>query len=61
MKKGDDIPDWTNATWVGSRRALILKSLKLTPRERLEALEDLCNTSNHLAKLGKAQIKNIST
>ncbi len=43
--------DWGNASWEGSRRAMIRKSLKLTARERLQALEDLAETSQELAKL----------
>ena len=43
--------DWGNASWEGSRRAMIRKSLKLTVRERLQALEDMVETSQKLAKL----------
>ena len=42
--------DWGNASWEGSRRAMIRKSLKLTVRERLQALEDMVETSQKLAK-----------
>ena len=42
---------WAYATWEGSRRAMIRKSLKLTVRERLLALEDLAETSHKLANL----------
>jgi len=42
---------WDNATWAGSRRAMIRQSLKLTVRERLQALEELCKTSQKLAKI----------
>ena len=42
---------WNNATWKGSRRAMIRKSLQLTVRERLQALEELVETSNKLANL----------
>jgi hypothetical protein len=45
--------DWSNATWEGSRRAMIKRSLKLTVRERLQALEELCNTSRKLAVMNK--------
>jgi len=44
---------WNNATWSGSRRAMIQQSLKLTVRERLQALEELCKTSQQLASLKK--------
>lgn len=43
--------EWSNATWEGSRRAMIKKSLALTVRERLLALEELCKTSQKLAAL----------
>jgi hypothetical protein len=43
--------NWENATWDGSRRAMIRKSLKLSARERLQALEDLHDTSQRLASL----------
>jgi len=43
--------DWGNASWEGSRRAMIKKSLKLTVRERLQALEDMVETSQKLAEL----------
>ena len=43
--------DWGNASWEGSRRAMIRKSLKLTVRERLQALEDMVEASQKLAKL----------
>ncbi len=46
-------PDWENATWIGSRRAMIRKSLKLTVRERLQALEEMNKTSKKLASLKK--------
>lgn len=42
---------WDNATWVGSRRAMIRQALKLSVRERLEALEELIKTSNKLTAL----------
>ena len=45
--------DWDNATWVGSRRAMIRQSLKLTVRERLLALEEINKTSQKLASLKK--------
>lgn len=40
--------DWRAATWEGSRRAQIMRSLRLTVRERLEALEALSETSERL-------------
>ncbi len=42
---------WENATWAGSRRMMIRQSLKLTVRERLQALEELCKTSQKLATI----------
>ena len=43
--------NWENATWIGSRRAMIRQSLKLTVRERLQALEDLCNVAEKLSSI----------
>ena len=43
--------DWDNATWLGSRRVMIRQTLKLNIRQRLQALENLCVTSQALAKL----------
>jgi len=43
--------DWENATWEGSRRAMIRTSLRLSARERLQALENLYDTSQRLASL----------
>ncbi len=53
MKKMNDNieKNWDNATWIGSRRAMIRQSLKLTIRERLQALEELTETSKKLASL----------
>lgn len=53
VKQMADIPEqnWDNATWTGSRRAMIRQSLKLSVRQRLQALEDLCATSQALANL----------
>ncbi|MDH5355844.1 MAG: hypothetical protein OEY09_15480 [Gammaproteobacteria bacterium] len=44
---------WDNATWEGSRRAMIRQSLKLSVRERLQALEEMTETSQKLACLKK--------
>jgi hypothetical protein len=43
--------DWSAATWEGSRRAQIRRTLRLTVRERLEALEALTETSERLARI----------
>lgn len=42
---------WENATWEGSRRAMIKQSLKLTVRERLMALEELNRLSQKLLSI----------
>jgi hypothetical protein len=44
-------PNWENATWKGSRRAMLRKSLRFSARERLQALEYLHDTSQRLASL----------
>ena len=46
--------DWRNATWIGSRRAMIRQSLKLTVRERLLFLEEMSKTSKKLASIKKS-------
>ncbi|VAW54362.1 hypothetical protein MNBD_GAMMA06-305 [hydrothermal vent metagenome] len=43
--------NWDNATWEGSRRAMIKQSLKLTVRERLIALEELNKLSRKLLSI----------
>ncbi len=45
--------DRKNTTWIGSRRAMIRQSLKLTVRERLQALEEMSKTSKKLASTKK--------
>ncbi len=45
--------DWSAATWEGSRRAQIRRNLRLTVRERLEALEELTETSEQLARTAR--------
>lgn len=40
---------WDNATWKGNRRAQLRASLKLTPKQRFEALEEMAETSSWLA------------
>jgi hypothetical protein len=42
--------DWEGATWKGSRRLQIRRSLALTVRERLEALESLSESSFNVGK-----------
>lgn len=44
---------WDTVTWEGSRRAQIRRNLRLSPRQRLEALETLTETSRVLSQLGK--------
>ena len=49
----DPKPDavWETATWEGSRRAQIRAALALSLRERLQALDDLIELSDRLAKM----------
>lgn len=51
---------WKNATWLGSRKAMLKQSLKLTVRERLQALEEMSKTSQKLASLKKTTPKSNS-
>lgn len=48
--------DWRAATWEGSRRAQIRRALRLTVRERLEALEALTETSERLLQTSRRPI-----
>lgn len=41
-------PDWSSATWEGSRRAQLRAALALTVRERLQALEALSDLSDRI-------------
>ncbi|MDX1374727.1 MAG: hypothetical protein R3357_04130 [Burkholderiales bacterium] len=43
--------DWSNATWEGSRRAQLRAALALTVRERLEAMEAICEVAERLATM----------
>lgn len=45
---GDDI-DWSVATWEGSRRASIRQWLRLTVRERFEAVEEAGEFARYMA------------
>jgi hypothetical protein len=44
--------DWAAGTWAGSRDTLLRRSLALTPRERLELLEELSDLSEVLLRAG---------
>ena len=44
-------PAWEAATWEGSRRAQIRAALALSLRERFQALDDLMELSDRLAKM----------
>jgi len=44
------IDPWESATWDGSRRAQLRHSLQLTLRERIEAIEDMQEVSDALAR-----------
>lgn len=49
MSEEDPPQDWSNATWEGARRAQLRAALKLTVRERLEAMEALGELSDRIA------------
>jgi hypothetical protein len=57
MKSPNKLPnhDWGNATWEGSRRAMLRSSLRLTVRERLQRMIELNRTSAALAKCKKSK------
>ena len=45
--------NWENASWEGSRIAQLKRSLKLTHKQRFDALEELAEVSNWLANSGQ--------
>ena len=49
----DDEIDWSKTTWEGSRREQLRASLKLTPKQRFEALEEMAELSDWLAAMRK--------
>jgi hypothetical protein len=42
-------PGWEAATWEGSRRQQLRRALRLSPRQRLEAMVALSDTARQLA------------
>lgn len=50
-----DAEGWDAATWEGSRRAQLRRSLRLTVRERLEELEALTETSERLRGIARPE------
>jgi len=50
--------NWENATWAGSRRAQLRASLKLTHKQRFEAIQEMQETSDWLASTKKKAISN---
>ncbi len=42
--------NWKYGTWDGCRILMLKQSLKLTPKERFEALEEMAKTSDWLSK-----------
>lgn len=54
MTDADKTMNWQTSTWEGSRRAQLRAALRLTVRQRLEALESLGETSRHFAQLREA-------
>ena len=43
--------DWDQTTWEGSRRAQLRQWLKLTLRERLQAVENMAEISQHFQQM----------
>ena len=46
-----DQRSWESGTWEGARRAGIRAALRLSVRERLQALDSLAETSERLAQI----------
>jgi hypothetical protein len=51
MSKKSEKTPWADTGWEGSRRAQLRRSLALTLRQRLEALEHLAETSRRFQEL----------
>jgi len=53
MSGVNQIPDqaWEETTWEGSRRAQLRRALKLTLRERLQAVEDMEDVARRLQEM----------
>ena len=47
------IPDelWAETTWEGNRRAQLRRTLELTLRERLQAVEDMADVAERFAQM----------
>jgi hypothetical protein len=43
--------DWSVATWEGARREQLRRSLRLSLRERMQAMEDLAEVARHFQKM----------
>ena len=50
-----DQPGWEAGTWEGARRSGLRRALRLSVRERLQALEALAETSERLARIRVAE------
>jgi hypothetical protein len=50
----DDDIDWALTTWEGARREQLRRWLRLSVRERLEAVDRMGRTAEELARLHKA-------
>jgi len=60
-KNKDESISWENATWDGSRIAQLKRSLKLTHKQRFEALGDFVEISNWFAQSKKFTTKKSSS
>jgi len=51
MSKQDNEIDWNLTTWEGSRRETLRRWCKLSVRERLQALEEMCDLARQFADM----------
>ena len=51
MSEASDKIDWSVTTWEGSLRAQLRRTLTLTVRERMEALEDLGDVARRFQEM----------
>jgi len=52
---------WDGGTWDGARREALRRAMRLTVRERLEALDALWVTSDRLVRAGTEAIETTRT
>ena len=60
MTRHDDGIDWELGSWEGARRAQLRGHRRLTLREKLVALEEMCELSRRLVERSRARRRSLS-